>query len=173
MCSWGELGMAFVEMGGRRVVLLCVVLGLCGLWSGVEGEVVSEARCDELGFTGLVLCSDCDSLVEYVKDKELEADCRKCCAEEFENDLSKMKYARAVLEICLRKVMFYPNIQTFIDEKLSDFPEVSVKYRFGAPPKLIMKDEKGSQKESIRIDNWKTEQIEQFLKQKVISEASL
>ena len=61
-----------------------------------------------------------------------------------------MKYAGAVLEICLRKVMFYPNIQTFIDEKLSNFPEVDVKYRYGAPPKLIMKDEQGNHKESIR-----------------------
>lgn len=61
-----------------------------------------------------------------------------------------MKYAGAVLEICLRKVMFYPNIQIFIDDKLSEFPEVDVKYRFGAPPKLIMKDDKGNLKESIR-----------------------
>ena len=61
-----------------------------------------------------------------------------------------MKYAGAVLEICSRKVMFYPNIQTFIDEKLTDFPKVGVKYRYGAPPKLIMKDEKGRHKESIR-----------------------
>lgn len=61
-----------------------------------------------------------------------------------------MKYAGAVLEICMRKVMFYPNIQTFIDDKMSDFPDVDVQYRFGAPPKLIMKDENGDQKESIR-----------------------
>lgn len=103
---------------------------------------------------------------------ELEADCRKCCAEESENAFSKMKYAGAVLEICLRKVMFYPNVQTFIDDKLIEFPEVDMQYRFGAPPKLIMKDEKGNHKESIRIDNWKTDQIEQFLKEKVVSKSS-
>lgn len=157
------------------VYVACALLSfvaLCGS-HGVDGEVLSEARCEDLGFTGLALCSDCDSLAEYVKDKELEADCRKCCAEESENALSKMKYAGAVLEICLRKVMFYPNIQTFIDEKLSNFPEVDVKYRYGAPPKLIMKDEQGNHKESIRIDNWKTQQIEQFLSEKVISKASL
>lgn len=62
----------------------------------------------------------------------------------------QMKYAGAVLEICLRKVMFYPNVQTFIDDKLIEFPEVDMQYRFGAPPKLIMKDEKGNHKESIR-----------------------
>lgn len=150
---------------------LCVVLS-CAL-HGVDAEALSEAKCEDLGFTGLALCSDCDSLAEYVKDQELEADCRKCCAEESENALSKMKYAGAVLEICMRKVMFYPNIQTFIDDKLSQFPDVDVQFRFGAPPKLIMNDESGNQKESIRIDNWKTEQIEQFLREKVISKSSL
>lgn len=31
--------------------------------------MLSEARCEDLGYTGLALCSDCDSLAEYVKDK--------------------------------------------------------------------------------------------------------
>lgn len=62
----------------------------------------------------------------------------------------QMKYSGALLEICMRKVMFYPNIQTFIDDKLGEFPEVDVKYRFGAPPRLIMKDDKGNLKDSIR-----------------------
>ncbi|XP_024394495.1 uncharacterized protein [Physcomitrium patens] len=164
-------------MGVGRVEFCCVVSALlifalqCAFY-GVQGEVLSEATCEDLGFTGLALCTDCDSIAEYVKDKELEADCRKCCAEESENAFSKMKYAGAVLEICLRKVMFYPNVQTFIDDKLIEFPEVDMQYRFGAPPKLIMKDEKGNHKESIRIDNWKTDQIEQFLKEKVVSKSS-
>jgi len=150
-------------------VLTSAVASFVFLWAlhGVQTEELPDASCGDLGFTGLALCSDCDSLAEYVKDKELEADCRKCCAEESENALSKMKYSGAVLEICMRKVMFYPNIQTFIDDRLGEFPEVDVKYRFGAPPKLIMKDDKGNLKDSIRIDNWKTEQIEQFLSEKV------
>lgn len=168
---------SILAMGVGRVEFCCVVSALlifalqCAFY-GVQGEVLSEATCEDLGFTGLALCTDCDSIAEYVKDKELEADCRKCCAEESENAFSKMKYAGAVLEICLRKVMFYPNVQTFIDDKLIEFPEVDMQYRFGAPPKLIMKDEKGNHKESIRIDNWKTDQIEQFLKEKVVSKSS-
>ena len=43
-------------------------MALCGS-HGVDGEVLSEARCEDLGFTGLALCSDCDSLAEYVKHK--------------------------------------------------------------------------------------------------------
>jgi len=38
---------------------------------------------------------------------------------------------------------------------------------YGSPPKLIMLDDKGEQKETIRIDNWKREHIRQFLKEKV------
>ena len=61
-------------MGGRGAALVyvaCALLSfvaLCGS-HGVDGEVLSEARCEDLGFTGLALCSDCDSLAEYVKDK--------------------------------------------------------------------------------------------------------
>lgn len=36
---------------------------------GVDAEAMSEAKCEDLGFTGLALCSDCDSLAEYVKDE--------------------------------------------------------------------------------------------------------
>ena len=46
---------------------LCVVLS-CAL-HGVDAEALSEAKCEDLGFTGLALCSDCDSLAEYVKDQ--------------------------------------------------------------------------------------------------------
>lgn len=45
--------------------------------------------------------------------------------------------------------MFYLNIQIFIDDKLSEFLEVDVKYCFGVLFKFIMKDDKGNFKEFI------------------------
>ncbi|CAM6026723.1 unnamed protein product [Sphagnum balticum] len=136
--------------------------------NGIRAEMLGEANCEDLGFTGLALCSDCDSLAEYVKDQELETDCRKCCTPEAEDAISKVMYARALLEICMRKLAFYPDVQTFIDDRLKQFWEVvDVQYRYGSPPKLILKDENGNHKETIRIDNWKTDQIEQFLVEKV------
>jgi len=35
----------------------------------IRAEMLGEANCEDLGFTGLALCSDCDSLAEYVKDQ--------------------------------------------------------------------------------------------------------
>ena len=58
-------------MGNRRMLELLytvIFVALCAL-HGVEAEALSEARCGELGFTGLAPCSYCDSLAEYVKDK--------------------------------------------------------------------------------------------------------
>ncbi|EFJ30489.1 hypothetical protein SELMODRAFT_440387 [Selaginella moellendorffii] len=141
--------------------LVLAVLGavaLCGR---------ADKTCEELGFTGLALCSDCDAFAEIVKDQELELDCRKCCAEENEESLSKLTFSGARLEVCMRKLMFYPHVQTFIESKLEKFPAVQAQYRFNASPKLILLDEDGNEKETVRIDNWKTEHIEQFLEQKV------
>lgn len=32
-------------------------------------EVLSSKECENLGFSGLALCSDCNTLAEYVKDQ--------------------------------------------------------------------------------------------------------
>ncbi|KAJ7538399.1 hypothetical protein O6H91_11G046300 [Diphasiastrum complanatum] len=148
-----------------------LLLLLCGLASVIVAKSDSSVSCEDLGFTGLALCSDCDALAEIVKDAELESDCRKCCAQELQDSISKT-YSGAILEVCMRKLVFYRNVEAFIEKSLAQFPLVDVNYRFGSSPKLIMKDERGNEKESIRIDNWKTEHIEQFLKEKVRPKAT-
>lgn len=47
------------------IVLLWVVVPL----SASSKEQLSSRECENLGFTGLALCSDCNTLVEYVKDQ--------------------------------------------------------------------------------------------------------
>jgi hypothetical protein len=45
------------------VVLLCIS-GLCR-----GAERLGTRECEDLGFTGLALCSDCTALGEFVKDQ--------------------------------------------------------------------------------------------------------
>ncbi|KAI4324361.1 hypothetical protein L6164_023909 [Bauhinia variegata] len=130
-------------------------------------EQLSSRECENLGFTGLALCSDCNTLAEYVKDKELVSDCLKCCTEDSDDATTKITYSGAVLEVCMRKLVFYPEIVGFIEEEKDRFPSVKIQYVFNSPPKLIMLDDAGQNKETIRIDNWKREHILQFLREKV------
>ncbi|GAV82616.1 Sep15_SelM domain-containing protein [Cephalotus follicularis] len=130
-------------------------------------EQLSSRECEDLGFTGLALCSDCNTFFEYVKDQELVSDCLKCCTEDSDNSMSKVTYSGALLEVCMRKLVFYPELVGFIEEEKDQFPTVKVQYAYNSPPKLILLDDEGQHKETIRIDNWKREHILQFLRGKV------
>ncbi|KAL6189207.1 hypothetical protein ACLB2K_040597 [Fragaria x ananassa] len=154
-------------MGGVWIATaLVVVVYWVGL-SSASVEQLSTRECENLGFTGLALCSDCNSLADYVKDQELVSDCKKCCTEDSNDSMTKITYSGAILEVCMRKLVFYPEIVAFIEEEKDRFPSVKVQYSFNSPPKLIMLDDAGEHKETIRIDNWKQEHILQFLQGKV------
>ncbi|KAL5574738.1 hypothetical protein UlMin_017980 [Ulmus minor] len=153
---------ALIYVHSYLFVLLFVVVPLC-----TSKEQLSSRECENLGFTGLALCSDCHTFAEYVKDQELVSDCLKCCAEDSDDSMSKITYSGAILEVCMRKLVFYPEIVGFIEEEKDRFPSVKVQYIFNSPPKLIMLDDAGQHKETIRIDNWKREHILQFLGEKV------
>lgn len=62
----------------------------------------------------------------------------------------QISYSGAVLEVCMRKLVFYPEIVGFIEEEKEKFPSVKVQYAFNSPPKLIMLDDDGQHKETIR-----------------------
>lgn len=62
----------------------------------------------------------------------------------------QITYSGAILEVCMRKLVFYPEIVGFIEEEKEKFPSVKVQYIFNSPPKLIMLDEDGEHKETIR-----------------------
>lgn len=57
-------------------------------------------------------------------------------------------------------------MQTFVEEKAEDFLGLEVMYRFGSAPRLVLKGAKGL-RETLRIDKWKTEHIEEFLADKL------
>lgn len=60
----------------------------------------------------------------------------------------------------------WPHIETFVKDKVDNFQKVKLRYKYGSAPKLLLKKDK--QTDTIRIDNWKTEQIEDFLKDKLV-----
>ncbi|KAG7591067.1 Selenoprotein F/M domain [Arabidopsis thaliana x Arabidopsis arenosa] len=150
-----------------KMIVLSAMMILMLISTISAKEQLSTKECEDLGFTGLALCSDCHSLSEYVKDQELVSDCLNCCADDSEDSMSKVTYSGAILEVCMRKLVFYPEIVGFIEEEKEKFPSVKVQYIFNSPPKLIMLDEDGEHKESIRIDNWKREHLLQYMREKV------
>ncbi|CAK8577578.1 unnamed protein product [Lathyrus sativus] len=155
------------SIGMYRYGFVVAVVVVLALGCGASSEQLSSRECENLGFTGLALCSDCNTLSEYVKDKELVSDCLKCCAEDSKDATTKITYSGALLEVCMRKLVFYPEIVGFIEDEKNQFPSVKVQYVFNSPPKLIMLDDVGQHKETIRIDNWKREHILQYLREKV------
>ncbi|KAG2602515.1 hypothetical protein PVAP13_5KG694300 [Panicum virgatum] len=102
------------------VALLCFS-GLC------HGERLGARECEDLGFTGLALCSDCNALSEFVKDQELVEDCRKCCTEDSDDSISKLTFSGAIIEVCMRKLVFYPEVVGFLEEDKDDFPYVEAR----------------------------------------------
>ncbi|GKG54974.1 selenoprotein F, partial [Tanacetum coccineum] len=58
-------------------------------------------------------------------------------------------YSGAVLDVYMRKLVFYPEIVNFIEDEKDKFPSVKFQYAFNAPPKLIMLDNAGHHKEHI------------------------
>ncbi|KAH0462579.1 hypothetical protein IEQ34_010154 [Dendrobium chrysotoxum] len=114
------------------------------------GDQLSPKKCENLGFTHRALCSDCNTLAEYVKDGELVSDCRRCCSDDTNDSLSKVSFSGAILEVCMRKLVFYPEVVAFIEEEKDQFSSVKVQYVYASPPKLVMLDEDGNNVETIR-----------------------
>jgi len=129
----------------------------------------AKPDCEELGFSTLVLCSDCKLLGEYVRDERLVAECLSCCAKESDADT---RYAKAVLEICKQRLPAYTHVNDFIKAAKKKYGKrVQVKYKFGAFPQIVMKTADGKTGESIRIDNWQAETIEEYLTSKLAGES--
>ncbi|KAA6422696.1 MAG: hypothetical protein FRX49_07232 [Trebouxia sp. A1-2] len=80
---------------------------------------------------------------------------------------SGSKFRSGVLEVCKHRLREFPHVETFVRERSESYPNIKVKYYFGSPPRLNLKS--GSSSESIRIDHWKTEHIEEYLKDKLLS----
>ncbi|KAB1205901.1 15 kDa selenoprotein [Morella rubra] len=152
---------------GLLVCICTVALLIAVVPLGSAKDKLSSRECEDLGFLGLAFCSNCNAFIEYVKDQDLVSDYLKCCTEDSNDYMSKVSYSGAVLEVCMWKLVFYPEVVGFIEEKKDRFPLIKVQYIFNSPPKLIMLNDASQHQETIRIDNWKREHILPFLLEKV------
>lgn len=141
------------SMTSATAALFCIAAQLCG---AAESE-----ECRSLGFTGLQLCSDCDTLASYVKDDELAADCQRCCTRG--KDTTAQKYTSAVLHVWLDRISVFPHIEGFVNNEAHKFaPALEIQDRFGVAPRLVM-SAPGLTKKSVPIDGWKTEHVVEWL----------
>jgi len=62
-------------------------------------------------------------------------------------------------------------VEHFVKDKAEFFDSLDIRYRFGSSPKLILMGENGK-KETLRIDKWKTELIEEFLRDKLPADSA-
>lgn len=97
--------------------------------------------------------------------------CNECCHQD-ETNTSEKKYARAVLEVCTCKFGAYPQIQAFIkSDRPSKFPNLQIKYIRGLDPIIKLYDKDGHLQETVAIEKWNTDSVEEFLNTHLLQEA--
>lgn len=153
-----------------QLVAVTALLGSLPRALGAGEKAHGDARpgvdCEALGFSNLVLCSDCDVMSSYVKVPELLDDCKRCCAAE--TGASSSTYSSAVIEVCKLRLPSYPHVGDFLNNKLENFGDrIKVKHKYGAYPQIIFKSSDGKAVETVRVDNWKVEHFEEFLSRKL------
>ncbi|CAG9764186.1 unnamed protein product [Ceutorhynchus assimilis] len=136
---------------------------ILALFSNVAVAEFSSEDCWTLGFNKAnLLCSSCEQLLKF--DLELLRDhCRECCSPD-ENGQENKNYAKAVLEVCTCKFGAYPQIQAFIkSDRPAKFPNLQIKYVRGLDPIIKLYDKDGHLQETVAIEKWNTDSVDEFL----------
>lgn len=95
--------------------------------------------------------------------------CNQCCNKD-EVPESLKKYAKARLEVCTCKFGTYPQIQAFIkSDRPAKFPNLTIRYVRGLDPIIKLMDKEGNVVETLAIDKWNTDSVEEFLKTHLVS----
>ncbi|CAH0669068.1 unnamed protein product [Spodoptera exigua] len=120
--------------------------------------------CASLGFIKAnLLCSSCDQLKDFGLEQIL-AHCKECCHQD-ESAPKEKKYARAILEVCTCKFPAYPQIQAFVkSDRPAKFPNLQIKYVRGLDPIIKLLDKDGIVKDTVAIEKWNTDSVEEFLR---------
>jgi len=146
--------------------LLCTLLvGVLDSSLSVIGAELDAAECLELGFNSAkLLCSSCDDLKQFDLGS-LSADCANCCTRDAGSaSLENTKYERAILEVCGWRLGAYPQVAAFIkSERPARYPGLTIKYVRGADPIIKLLDEEEEVVETLAIDKWNTDSVEEFL----------
>jgi len=153
------------DSGGVLLVLLSYLATLV-----VEATELSVAECRDLGFDKHTLqCSSCDILTE-VNLSVLKPNCTSCCIQDNVN-AEATKYPKARLEVCGWRLGAYPQVQAFVkSDRPKAFPNLSIKYVRGADPIIKLMSEDGEVMETLAIDKWNTDSVEEFLQMYLIQQ---
>jgi len=138
-----------------------VLASLCMVVLSAAEDLVG--KCHSLGFDkNALLCSSCDSLNEYELGS-LKNECTGCCVQDKVNEVTK-KHHFARLEVCGWRLGAYPQVQAFVkSERPRAFPNLEIKYVRGADPVIHLMDENKRVEETLAIDKWNTDSVEEFL----------
>lgn len=130
----------------------------------------SAEDCASLGFIKAnLLCSSCDKLKEFSLENLLD-NCKECCHQD-SSTVNEKKYAKAILEVCTCKFPAYPQIQAFVkSDRPAKFPNLQIKYVRGLDPIIKLLDKDGIVKDTVAIEKWNTDSVEEFLKTHLVSE---
>ncbi|XP_044270783.1 selenoprotein F [Tribolium madens] len=126
--------------------------------------------CWALGFNKAnLLCSSCEQLSKFNLDV-IKDHCKECCHLD-ESATVEKKYAKAVLEVCTCKFGAYPQIQAFIkSSRPLQFPNLQIKYVRGLDPIIKLYDKDGALQETVAIEKWNTDSVEEFLKTHLVQQ---
>ncbi|TRY63875.1 hypothetical protein TCAL_00881 [Tigriopus californicus] len=145
---------------GRYVMLAFLgSYGGVGVQSDSETDVDTPTQCASWGFDpSELLCSTCDDMSRFQLGSHLIQECQQCCHSDGRK-LESVKYPKAILE-----VWAYPQVQAFIkSERTSRYPGLTIKYVRGADPTIKLLDEEEDVVETLAIDKWNTDSVEEFL----------
>ncbi|CAG5119852.1 unnamed protein product, partial [Candidula unifasciata] len=115
-------------------------------------EFVEE--CSLKGFTPNLLCSTCD-LMDDFKLGAIKSDCLQCCQKD------QVEQAGPTVNL---GVVF--NVLTFVkSDRVNQFPGLTVRYVRGADPSIKLLDENHNVVETLGIDKWNTDSVEEFFQE--------
>uniref|UniRef100_A0AAN0IC48 Selenoprotein F n=1 Tax=Amphimedon queenslandica TaxID=400682 RepID=A0AAN0IC48_AMPQE len=144
-----------------------VLVALTSLLSVLLGALADGigTDCSLKGFGSSLLCSSCDELKRF-ELSELRDECLKCCQKTGSNN--EQKFSGAILEVCGCKLGRFPHIQGFVKGNApSQFPSLKIKYMRGADPTLKLLDDNQAVVDTLSIDKWDSNTLEEFLKEKL------
>ncbi|VVC89126.1 selenoprotein F [Leptidea sinapis] len=148
---------------------ICLLTILLTNFYSVTAEFSTE-DCASLGFIKAnLLCSSCDKLKDFNLE-QLQEHCKECCHHD-DSVAKEKKYARAILEVCTCKFPAYPQIQAFVKgDKPAKFPNLQIKYVRGLDPIIKLLDKDGIVRDTVAIEKWNTDSVEEFLNARLVKE---
>lgn len=88
--------------------------------------------------------------------------CKECCQRDLDTSGNR-RYPKAILEVCTCKFGAYPQIQAFVkSDRPAKFPNLVIKYVRGLDPTVKLLDKSGNVKETLNINKWNTDTVQEF-----------